>query len=170
MTSELIVFSGLQASGKTTFYRERFATSHVHVSKDHWPNARNKEARQRRLVDDHLRAGRSVVVDNTNPTPAEREPLIAIARAAGARAVSYAFITAVSEAVQRNALRAGRARISDAGIYSVAKRLCPVLASEGFDRRFVVQLTDQGFIVTDVAAEAHPLDEVQLPEGSPTSR
>jgi hypothetical protein len=97
------------------------------------------------------------VVDNTNPTPAEREPLVAIARAAGARAVSYAFLAAVSAAVQRNALRTGRARIPDAGIYSVAKRLCPVLASEGFDQRFVVELADDDFVLTELLLDdAHP--------------
>jgi predicted kinase len=164
MTTELVVFSGLQASGKTTFYRERFATTHQLVSKDAWPNARNREARQRLLIDEHLRAGRSVVVDNTNPTPAEREPLVAIARAAGARAVSYAFVAAVGAALARNASRTGRARVPDAGIYSVAKRLCPVLASEGFDQRFVVELADRGFVVTEIlAAEVQPLD------GDPTS-
>jgi hypothetical protein len=31
---ELIVFSGIQASGKTTFYRERFLATHVRVSLD----------------------------------------------------------------------------------------------------------------------------------------
>ena len=157
MTIELVVFSGLQASGKTTFYRERFASSHLLVSKDAWRHARNKEARQRRLVDEHLRAGRSVVVDNTNPTSEEREPLIAIARAAGVRVVSYAFLATVEQSITRNAARTGHARVPDAGIYSVAKRLCAVCASEGFDQRYTVQLTDRGFVVIEVPAdEVHP--------------
>ena len=52
---ELVVFSGLQAAGKTTFYRERLASTHVHISKDAWPNARGRETRQRRLVGAFLR-------------------------------------------------------------------------------------------------------------------
>ena len=147
MTPELVVFTGLQAAGKTSFYRERFAATHVHVSKDAWPNARKKEERQRRLVDEHLRAGRSVVVDNTNPTPAEREPLIAIARAAGARVASYWFVVTVEEALRRNAGREGRARIEDVGIYAVAKRLVRPSEAEGFDQRFEVQWTHDGFVV-----------------------
>jgi predicted kinase len=147
MTLELVVFSGLQASGKTSFYRARFADTHVHVSKDAWPNARNKERRQRRLVEEHLRAGRSVVVDNTNPTPTEREPLIAIARASGAIVSSYAFVVTVAEALRRNAEREGRARIDDVGIYSVAKRLVSPTDAEDFDRRFEVRLTEAGFVV-----------------------
>jgi predicted kinase len=150
MSLELVVFTGLQASGKTTFYRERFAATHLHVSKDLWPNARKKEERQRRLIGEHLRAGRSVVVDNTNPTPIEREPLIAIGRGLGARVVSYAFVTTVEEALRRNAGRDGDARIQDVGIFSVAKRLVLPGEAEGFDRRFEVRLSDDGLVVTTV--------------------
>ena len=147
MTPQLVVFTGLQASGKTSFYRAHFATTHVHISKDAWPNLRKKEERQRRLVDEHLRAGRSIVVDNTNPTPAEREPLIALGRAHGARITSYSFVVAVDEALRRNAGRTGRARILDAGIYAVAKRLVPPAETEGFDDRFEVRLAGDQFIV-----------------------
>jgi predicted kinase len=147
MSAELVVFSGLQAAGKTSFYRERFIGTHVLVSKDLWPNARNKEKRQRCLVDEHLRYGRSVVVDNTNPTPEDREPLVALARMAGARVHSYTFIVTVDEALRRNALREGRARIKDVGIFSVAKRFIAVAAAEGFDARFEVRLTEGGFVV-----------------------
>jgi predicted kinase len=145
---ELVVFTGVQASGKTTFYRERLSATHVHVSKDLWPNARKKEERQRQLIEDHLRAGRSVVVDNTNPTTVERTPLIAIGRYLGARIVSYAFITVVADALDRNARRDGRARIPNVGIYFVAKRLVFPSDAEGFDQRFEVRLSEGRFIVT----------------------
>ncbi|HLL22090.1 MAG TPA: ATP-binding protein [Kofleriaceae bacterium] len=148
MSSELVLFCGLQASGKTSFYRARFAATHAHVSKDAWPNARKKEARQRRLVDEHLRSGRSVVVDNTNPTQDERAPLIAIARGLGARVSCYAFVTSVADAIRRNAAREGSARIEDVGIFSVAKRLTEPRLDEGFDELFEVRLTDNGFAVT----------------------
>ena len=48
------------------------AATHVVVSKDHWPNARRPEARQRRVVAVLLAEGASVVVDNTNPAPEDR--------------------------------------------------------------------------------------------------
>jgi hypothetical protein len=126
----------------------------VHVSKDTWPNARKRETRQRRLVEEHLRAGRSVVVDNTNPSPIERLPLIAIARAAGTPALSYHFVVTVDEAVTRNANREGRARIDEVGIFAVAKRLVPPGDAEGFDRLFEVRLTSAGFLVAGVERRA----------------
>ena len=55
---DLVLFIGLQGSGKSSFYRERFAATHVHVSKDLWPNARKREARQRRLIAEALDRGR----------------------------------------------------------------------------------------------------------------
>lgn len=150
MKPELVVFTGLQASGKTTFYRERFALTHVHVSKDAWPNARKKEARQRRLIAEHLRIGQSVVVDNTNPTRDERDPLVAIARALGARVSSYSFVTAVEEALQRNSRREGRARVEDVEIYAVAKRLVSPTDDEDFDQRFEVRLIEERFVVSSL--------------------
>ena len=149
MTVELVRFCGLQTSGKTSFYRERLAGTHVHISKDAWPNARKKEKRQCRLVDDYLGAGRSVVVDNTNPTPAERGPLVTIARARGANVTVYSFVTTVSEALRRNAERVGRARIDDVGILSVAKRYVPPSEIEGFDEIFEVRLSETGFVIVE---------------------
>lgn len=75
---ELVVFVGLQASGKSTFFRERFAATHEHVSKDLFRNNRNRDRRQRQLIEAALAAGSPVVVDNTNPTPEDRRPLEAV--------------------------------------------------------------------------------------------
>jgi hypothetical protein len=114
------------------------------------PHTELSESSPCRLIDEHLHAGRSVVVDNTNPTPAERAPLIAIAYALGARITSYSFVVSVEDALRRNAGREGRARIEEVGIFSVAKRLVPPSEAEGFDAMFEVRLTETGFVVAAV--------------------
>ena len=38
--AELVILVGLQASGKTTFYRRRLSGTHRHVSKDNFPRSR----------------------------------------------------------------------------------------------------------------------------------
>jgi predicted kinase len=162
MRLELVVFTGLQASGKTSFYRERFAETHVHISKDAWPNARRREERQRRLIAKHLSTGRSVVVDNTNPTPFEREPLIEIGRGFGALVQSYSFLVTMDEALCRNAGREGRARVPEIGIYSVARRLVAPGAGEGFDQMFEVTLAGGRFEVTRLSARSNQLDRCTL--------
>src|SRR5262249_46700388 len=88
---ELVIFIGLQASGKTTFYRARFAQTHAHVSKDNFPNNRNPERRQRELIEQAFAEGRAVVVDNTNATAEARRPLLALAQAHGVPVVGYYF-------------------------------------------------------------------------------
>src|SRR3954470_3971322 len=90
---QCVILIGLPASGKSTFFRERFAGTHDHVSKDLLRNNRRPQRRQDLLIAESLGSGRSVVVDNTNPGVAGRAPLIASARAHGADVVGYFFVT-----------------------------------------------------------------------------
>ena len=135
---ELIIFSGLQASGKTTFYRSQLAATHVHVSKDLMTNTRDRDERQAREIARALAEGKSVVVDNTNPTPAVRAPLIALGRAHGARVVAYYFETTVRDSVARNRLREGKARVPDVALFVTAKKIVPPTLAEGFDEVRVI--------------------------------
>ena len=135
---ELIVFVGLQAAGKSTYYRTHLAATHVHVSKDLMTNVRNRDLRQQQVIAQTLAAGGSVAVDNTSPTPASRAPLIALGRQHGARVVAYFFESPVKDAVARNRLREGKARVPDVAIYATAKKLVPPSFSEGFDEVRVI--------------------------------
>ena len=146
---ELVLFIGIQASGKSTFYRERFAATHVLVSKDLWPNARRREARQQRLIAQALGAGRSVVVDNTHPQVEDRAPLIALGKAQGARVVGYAFAADVEASLARNARRVGQARVPDKALLITRAKLRWPSYAEGFEALYQVRLAPEGgFLVT----------------------
>ena len=147
MDVELVIFVGLQASGKSTFFRERFAATHEHVSKDLFPNNRNRNRRQTRLIVAALESERSVVVDNTNPMPSDREPLVEIAREFGAGIVGYYFESGVRECLARNARREGTSRVPDVAVYATAKRLVPPSRVEGFDELFCVRPSGPAFEV-----------------------
>lgn len=134
--SELVIFVGIQGAGKTTHYREHYAATHVHVSKDLLTG--NRDAKQARMIEAALKAGKSVVVDNTSPTPAVRAPLIALGRRLGARVVGCWFEAIVKEAVARNRLREGKARVPDVTIYVTARKLVPPSFEEGFDEVRVI--------------------------------
>ena len=145
---ELVIFVGLQASGKSTFFRERFAATHEHVSKDLMPNNRNRKRRQAQLIGAALREGFSVVVDNTNVTVEDRLALVELGREFGARIVCYYFESTVRECVGRNRRRAGGEKVPDVAIFATAKRLVPPSYSEGFDGLFRVRIRDDsGFEV-----------------------
>ena len=154
--AELVVFVGLPASGKSTFYRERFAATHALVSKDLMPNNRRRGARQLELVAAALAAGRSVVVDNTNTRRADRAELLALARAAGASTALYHFTADVGDCLRRNRLRTGKARVPDVALFAARKRLEPPADDEGFAARYEVALdeTARGFVVRSVPAAA----------------
>jgi predicted kinase len=135
---QLVIFIGLQGSGKSTYYREHFAATHVHVSKDLMKSARHRDDRQRQLIEAALDQGKPVVVDNTNPTPLVRAPLIEIGRRHGARVIGYYFEIPVKTAVERNRLREGKGRVPDVAIYVTSKKLVPPKFEEGFDEIHVV--------------------------------
>jgi predicted kinase len=140
---ELVIFVGLQASGKSTFFREQFATTHELVSKDHFPNNKNRNRKQTQLIEAALGAGSSVVVDNTNPTVEDRRPLIDLGRELGAKIVGYYFDSTVRQCVGRNRRRAGKDQVPDVAIFATAKRLVLPSYSEGFDELFRVRVTDE---------------------------
>ncbi len=147
MDAELVIFVGLQASGKSTFFRERFAATHEHVSKDLFRNNKNRNRRQGQLVEAALRAGRPVVVDNTNPTLGDRRPLVELGRRYRARIVGYHFDSGTRDCLARNARREGRARVPDVAVFATAKRFVPPSRDEGFDELYRVRLDDEGFEV-----------------------
>jgi predicted kinase len=135
---ELVVFIGLPAAGKSTFFQQRFRDTHVHVSKDLMPRSASKEQRQRALVLEALSAGRSIVVDNVNARVADRAWLISQARAHGARVIGYFFDVAPRDCLARNRGREGTARVPPAAIFASAKRLERPTPEEGWDALFRV--------------------------------
>jgi predicted kinase len=141
---ELVILVGLPGAGKSSFFRQRFGSSHVHISKDNFRNHRRPERRQRELIEEALNAGLSVVIDNTNASIEERSAGIAAAHRHGARVVGYFFDCALSECMARNRLRQGRERVPDVGILTIAKRLVEPTAREGFDALHLVQVLPAG--------------------------
>jgi predicted kinase len=139
-----VIFIGLPASGKTTFYQHRFAATHRHISKDHWPNAPRKDVRQAQLIRSALTAGVPVVVDNTNPAVADRASIIELARDLNARVIGYYFTATTREAVGRNRGREGKQRVPDVAIFTKAKRMVAPAWDEGFDELYRVAIRPDG--------------------------
>ncbi len=139
---ELVIFVGLQASGKSTFYYARFKASHELVSKDLFRNNKNPNRRQQQLIEAALEQGSSVVVDNTNPTVEDRRPLIELGHEHEARVVGYYFDASVRACLRRNAGREGKARVPDVAIFATAKKLVPPSYSESFAALFRVRVAE----------------------------
>jgi predicted kinase len=135
---EAVVFCGIQASGKTTFYRRRFAETHVRLSMD-LLRTRRREAI---LLEACLRAGQRFVIDNTNATRADRERYVAPSLAARFTVACYWFDVPLAIAAARNRSRVYRQRVSSRGLVGTARTLQPPTYDEGFSAIHVVRPGD----------------------------
>ena len=141
---EAVIFIGIQGSGKSSFFRERFFDSHVRINLDMLRTRRREEL----LEGACLKARQPFVIDNTNTLPSDRARYVQRARAAGFRTVAYFFESSLREAMQRNNLRAGKQKIPALAVAAAFKRLVPPSTDEGFDEIYTVKLTaDGGFVV-----------------------
>ena len=116
---EAAVFVGLQGAGKSSFYRERFFDTHLRISLD----LLRTRHRERRLLQFCVETGLRFVVDNTNPTRAERAVYIQVAREAGFRVVGYFFRSRVEDCMRRNEGRPAERRVPLKGLLGTAGRM-----------------------------------------------
>ncbi|WP_026462444.1 AAA family ATPase [Adhaeribacter aquaticus] len=137
---QAIIFCGIQATGKSTFYKDYFFNTHVRISLD-LLRTRNRE---RIFLQSCLQTGQRFVVDNTNPTAVERKRYIDVAKEAKYEVIGYFFESNTQEAVVRNSNRTGKEKIPDVGIYGTRKRLEIPSYSEGFDSLFYVHIKELG--------------------------
>ncbi len=122
---EVVIFIGLQASGKSTFYRTHFASTHVLVSVDLLRNKHRPRRTQMRLIGESLKEGRSVVVDNTNPAVEGRAEIIGLAKTHGATVIGCYFDSPFADCLARNNGRSGTARVPDVAIQIAQQRMRP---------------------------------------------
>lgn len=129
-----MVLVGIQGSGKSTFFQQRFAATHVRINLD----SLKTRQREMQLLGDCLRQGKDFVVDNTNPTVDERRRYLEPARAAGYKLKGYLFDVPIEDCIERNKTREGKSRIPIPGLYATRKKMKPPSYEEGFDELFLV--------------------------------
>jgi len=145
---EAVVFAGIQASGKSSFYRARFFDTHLRINLDMLKTRHREQLLLRACIE----AKQPFVVDNTNPSVEERARYIELARSGGFRVVGYYFRLQPKEALARNNQRTGKARIPEKRILGTYKRLCVPTTEEGFDELYHVCIDAAGcFIVEEVS-------------------
>ena len=140
---EAILFTGLQGSCKSSFFKERFFDTHVRISLD-LVRTRNRE---NRLVDLCLETQQRFVVDNTNASCRERQKYIERSKQSGFRVIGYYFRSRIAECVLRNQARQNR--VPELAILSTAKRLEIPSRREGFDELWYVFVRESNFVIEE---------------------
>lgn len=143
---EAVILVGIQATGKSTFYHHQFGRTHVRINLD----MLKTRHREQQFLDTCLVTRQRFVVDNTNPTPAERQRYIQPAQQQGFSITGYYFESKLAAALIRNCDRAPDQRIPNKGIRGTVSRLILPTYDEGFDQLFYVRLLPhQQFSVED---------------------
>jgi predicted kinase len=133
-----VIFVGLQGSGKSTFFKEHFFTTHVRINLD----MLKTRHRERRLLQACLETSQPFVVDNTNPTRAERATYIQAARDAQFRVIGYYFQSKVEDCKRRNSQRSAAEQIPLPGLLGTAGKMELADRTEGFDDLFYVRIDE----------------------------
>lgn len=142
---EAVIFVGIQATGKSSFYKERFFKTHVRINLD----MLKTRHREHVLIQACLAAKQPFVVDNTNVTVEARARYIARAHEAGFRVIGYCFRSDLESALRRNQERQGKERIPEQGLVAMSRKLQTPTLDEGFDQLYDVCLDQHGqFVVT----------------------
>ena len=137
----IFILIGIQASGKTSFCQEHFRDIDA-VSLDVINTRKNED----RIIAGLINTDKSFVIDNTNPTKAERKKYIDIAKQNGYKTVGIYFRSSVDECAERNAKRGNIIPLK--GILSTAKKLEQPSYSEGFNELFYVKIEDNKFEIS----------------------
>lgn len=140
-----VLFSGLQASGKTSFYHANFYRTHIRLSMD----MLKTRHREKILFHACLHARQPLVIDNTNPEKEDRKRYIEALRSHGFVVIGYYFQSRIGVCLARNAARAEADRIPDVGLKATFQKIEVPDYAEGYDRLYYVRLQGGSFIVED---------------------
>lgn len=140
-----VIFSGLQASGKSTYFLQSFYKTHLRLNMD----MLRTRYREMILFNACLESKQPVVIDNTNPTRAERAKYIDAFKQHKFEVIGFYFASSIKDCLDRNSLRDGKEKIPEVGIKNTYSKLEIPSYSEGFDKLYYVTLEKGEFAVSD---------------------
>jgi predicted kinase len=138
---EAVILIGIPATGKSTFYKQGYADTHVRINGDMLGN----KGLEQDLIEACLKHRQSYVVDKMNFTQRHRQPYIERARLANFRVVGYYFRSVRAEALARNKNEDRREKnLPDVAIRNAASKLELPKMAEGFDALYYVRMDRRG--------------------------
>jgi len=144
-TMEAVLLIGIQGSGKSSFYKDRFADTHVRINLD----MLKTRHREKLFLDACLAAKQPFVVDNTNPTRDDRHRYIEPAKAAGFTVTGYYLQSKIDDCKERSENRVGKQVVPAKAIFGTAGRLELPSLEEGFDKLYYVRVDGNGGFVVE---------------------
>lgn len=141
---QMIMFIGIQACGKSTFYRNvLYPLGYGRVNLD----TLHTRHRESVLLREYMAAARSFVVDNTNPELKDRVRYIPMAKANGYEVIGMFFQSVLRDCVARNEQRG--CTVPHKAIVCTQSKLQLPSYGEGFDKLYFVKITEEGFDISE---------------------
>ncbi len=129
---EIIILVGSPASGKSTFYHEKLAATHLRINLD----TLKTRSREKAMMSTYFAGKQQFVVDNTNPTREARARYTVPARAAGYKIICYYIECDHDEAMRRNQERSNS--VPAIAIHTFTRKLELPNYTEDFDEIYRV--------------------------------
>lgn len=156
---QAVLLIGLQASGKSTFYKNRLADTHIRLNLDMLRTRHREQVILRACLD----AKQPFAIDNTNPTRHDRALYITAAREHKFRITGYFFRSVLADCLARNNAR--QSPVARPGVLGTHARLELPSADEGFDELFFVSINPEGDF--DISPWIAPAPAPPQPPSSP---
>jgi len=139
---ELVIFIGIQASGKSMFYHQNFSKTHLRINLDMiWTRPKEK-----RLFESCMKMRQQAVIDNTNLLKVDRKRYIPIAKEHGMKVIGYYFQPNLDNSINRNDKREGKEKIPKCAVISAYNKIEAPSFEEGFDEIYLVVGDNGNFI------------------------
>jgi predicted kinase len=134
---DAVILIGIPATGKSTFYKQGYADTHLRINGD---MLGNKGLEQDLIAACH-KHGQSYVVDKMNFTQQHRAAYLEQAKLAGFRRVGYYFQSVKADALRRNQNPDRQVKdLPDVAIHNAASKLELPRFEEGFDALYYVRI------------------------------
>lgn len=134
MEKTVVILMGIQASGKSTFYKKYLSEDYDRVNLD----TLGTRSREKKLIEKCFLEEKSFAVDNTNPAKADRARYIPAAKQAGYKVIGYFLESKIDPCIERNNRRRGKAKVPLIAILGTSNKLEMPSYAEGFDELYFV--------------------------------
>ena len=141
--STMVILMGLQASGKSTFFEKELKDKGFeHISLDSLKTRRREGEVLQKCINDNM----SCVIDNTNPTKADRARYIIPGKHSDFRVVGYFLQSKLADCLERNENR--ERQVPKKGILATFNKIEMPSLDEGFDELNFVSIENGEFKIS----------------------
>ena len=135
----ILIFIGIPASGKTSFYNHYYKNDYKHINLD----TLKTRYQENLVLNEYLKDNVNLVIDNTNISKEERKKYITAGKENNYKIIGYYFKSSINECIERNEKRENK--IPRTAVANKFNNLELPSLNEGFDELYYVSIENSEF-------------------------